>query len=252
MRMRWDDTELDLRRERWLGQAMIVLSLDVTRAVADDLGIEGPRLDLAQPALRRALAAPFQMLRATSSKKLPAVPLLGSLAPEAAALTQSFYDRVLRYSIGEPNALFCWDIMLMRCAQNDAMWSSLPCPRELSEPLREAFRASSQSEDIEKRLDEALARPLSTWDNEVAVLGLLPAEDEGAYFGDQTLLTAACAVRKQGFWREVAERLGEGGVRAFRSSCQAILETQADLAPAFGQLFDPWLLAHPEITSPGI
>jgi hypothetical protein len=230
---------------------MTVLSLDLTRAVADDLGIEGPRLDLAQPALRRGLAVPFQVLLATSSKVLPAVQLLGSLAPEAAALTQAFYDRVLRYSVGEPNALFCWDITLMRCAQNDAMWSSLPYPREFSEPLRAAFWASMQSEDIEKRLDEALARPLSTWDKQVAILGLLPVEDEGVYFGDQTLRTATCAVRKQGFWRGVAERLGEDGVRAFRSTCQAILETQADLAPTFGQLFDPWLLAHPEITSPG-
>jgi hypothetical protein len=250
MTVRWDQNVMPLRRTRWLGHAMTMLSLDVTRACADDLGLEAPWLDVAQPALRSGLAAAFQALVATSSTSLPAEQLIGSLPPEVASMTWSFYDRVLRYSIGEPNAHFCWDIILMRCAQNPAVWSSLPYPRESSEALREAFWASMQSEDIQRHLDEAFARPLSTWDGQVAVLRLLPPEDEGEFgLGDQKLRTAACAVRKQRFWRGVAELLGEEGLRALRLSCQAFLETQADLAPAFGQLFDPWLLAHPEITS---
>jgi hypothetical protein len=229
---------------------MTVLSLDVTRGFSDDLGIEGPWLDVVQPALRRGLTAPFQALFATSSRTLPAEEFLGSLAPEAASLTRSFYDRVLRYSTGEPNAHFCWDITLLRCAQNAAVWSSLPYPPEHSRALRDAFWASNESMDIQERLDEAFARPLSTWDRQVADLGLLPPEDEWAFgIGDQTLRYAAIAVRKQGFWRASAERLGEEGLRALRVTCQAFLETQADLAPAFGQLYDPWLLAHPEITS---
>jgi hypothetical protein len=193
---RWDDAVLVYGRKRWLAEAMTVLSLDVTRGFSDDLGIEGPLLDVVQPALRRGLAAPFQELFATSSRRLPAEELLGSLAPAAASLTRSFYDRVLRYSTGEPNAHFCWDITLMRCAQNAAVWSSLPYPPEHSKALRDAFWASMESMYIHERLDEAFARPLSTWDRQVADLGLLPPEDEWVFgIGDQTLRYAAVAVR---------------------------------------------------------
>jgi hypothetical protein len=252
MSARWDDAMDPYRYQHLLMDAMTVLSLDVTRAVVTDLdlAIDKAELVVAQPELRRVLAPPFQARLADPSLRFEAERLLGSLNPETQRLVGAFYDRVLRYARVE-KALFCWDIVLMRYAKDDVLWGTLNLPPESSEALRKAFRASNEWGDIQKRLDAAFERPLSTWDRQVAVLGLLPPEDEGVFgIGDQDLRTAAEVVRKQGFWRMMAEPLGHDALRSMRARCQAFLETQKDIAPWFGRLHDPWLLAHPELTLP--
>jgi hypothetical protein len=250
MSARWDDHLPCGERERQLAKVMTLLSLDVTRACSADLGIEEPVLAAAQPELRRVLGPPFQARLADPSVRLEGERLLGSLDPWVQPLVRTFYDQVVRYRGFEPEALFCWGVVLTRSALDDALWGSLGLPPESSDTLRKAFQASKEWSDIQKRLDAAFARPLSAWDRQVAVLGLLPPEDEGVFgIGDQALRRPAQTVREQGFWRMAGELLGHDGLRALRARCQAFLETQEDIAAAFGQLHDPWLLAHPEITA---
>jgi hypothetical protein len=250
MSARWDDDVASFQRERWLARSMTLLSLDVTRPFAADIGIEASELVRAQPELRRVLAPPFEARLADPSVRLEAERLLGSIDPAAEALVRTFYDRVIRYYDDGAIAIFCWGIVLMRCAHDDAVWGSLGLPPESSEAVRKAFWASMEWIDIQERLDAAFAEPLSAWDRQVAVLGLLPPEDGGFGIGDQMLLACAEVVRGQGFWRMVASLMGRDGLRELRKRCQAFLDTQEDLASAFGQLYDPWLLAHPELTLP--
>ena len=251
MSARWDDNEPADQRERWLLKVMTLLSLDVTRAVVADLGLDEHAHEAAQPELRRVLAPLFQARLAAPSASFDAERLLGSLDPDVRAMVRAFYDGVLRYQDAQPNALFCWGIVLMRCAQTPALWDSLSLPPESSSALRGAFWATRESDDIQERADAVCAKPLSAWDTQVAVLRLLPPLDEGQFgIGAERLAWPAQVVRQQGFWRSMAGVLGPEGLRTLHVHCQAYLATQADIAPAFGKLHDPWLLAHPELDVP--
>jgi hypothetical protein len=253
MSARWDDDQPGYRREAWLLRAMDVLSLDVTRAIAGDLGLDEPTRMLAQQEVRRVLDPYFQKRLADPSERFPAQPMLAALDPAVQVLVHAFYDEVIRYSDGEPNALFCWGIVLITLNRGGSLWDALALPPTSSVELREAFRATHLAvDDIQDRLDAALAEPLSPWDQRVAVLRLFPPIDDDAAFGieDTSLRAYAQVKRRQSFWRLAAAQLGEGGLRDLRARAQAFLATQKDLVQAFGQLYDPWLLAHPELTIP--
>lgn len=254
MSARWDDDEPAYRRERWLLHAMAVLSLDVTRAIAGDIGIEEGTLQKVQQEARRVLDPHFQKRLADPSASLPVSQMFAALDPTTQALVRAFYDEVIRYVDADSNALFCWGIVLMRCAMNDALWDALGLPPESSAEIRDAFRASHMSsDDIQDRLDAALEKPLSPWDKQVAALRLFPPPDDSVFgISDVRLGSYAKVKRGQGFWRFAAERLGTAGLHDLHVRAQAFLATQQDLAQAFGQLYDPWLLAHPELTTPAV
>jgi hypothetical protein len=248
MTARWDDEVPDWQRDGWLTRTVAVLSLDVTLPFANQLGIDPAQLASVQPELRTVLAPGLNVRIADPLAQLEGTRLVAALGPCAHALLRSFYDRAIRYEVADDVALSCWGTVLMRHAKDDALWRSLALPQHSSEELRQAFWASMEWSDIREQLDAVFARPLSDWDQRVAVAGLLPPEDEGqTSIGDQTLLRLAEVVRRQRFWRRVAHELGEPGMAALRTKCQAFLATQPDIAKTFGQLYDPWLLAHPEI-----
>lgn len=248
MTARWDDAAPAFRRNRWLMDTMVLLSLDVTRAVATDLALEGALLVAAQPELRRILTPPFRERLADPAARFQAEQLLSLSEPPVQLLIRTFYDRVTRYAEAEPSALFCWGIVLTRCANSEAAWGSLGLPSRSSSALREGLLATLAWTDIQERLDAAFAKGLSPWDTQVAVLRLFPPPDEAAFgISDIPLSKSAKVVRKQGFWKMAAAHLGADGLRMLRVHAQAFLATQKDLAEAFGQLDDPWLLAHPEL-----
>jgi hypothetical protein len=250
MTVRWDDEVPDWQRDNWLTKTMAVLSLDLTVPFAHQLGIDPARLAAVQPDLRRVLGPGLDVRIADPLAQLEGSRLVYALGPSAKALVQAFYDRAVRYELADDVALFCWGTILMRHAKDDALWRSLDLPQERSEALREALWASMEWNDIQEQLDAEFAKPLSDWDRRVAVTGLLPPEDEGQLgIGDQTFLRLAEVVRRQQFWRTMAAELGGTGMATLRKKCQAFLQSQADIAKAFGQLYDPWLLAHPEIVT---
>jgi hypothetical protein len=248
---RWDDDQPDYQRNSWLVDAMSLLSLDVTRAVATDLGIEEHALLIAQSELRRVLTPPFQACLVDPNVQFLAEPLLGALDPEIQTLVRSYYDRVIRYTSGERVALPCWEIVLARCAREDALWDSIWLDPDSTGTLRQAFLASTEYGDIEDRMEAVFAQPLSAWDTQAAVLQLFLPPDEGVFgIAEETLSRPAKTVRRQGFWRIAAQLLGRDRLRTLQARGQAFLATQADIASAFGKLHDPWLLAHPELTQP--
>jgi hypothetical protein len=245
-----DEADAGWQRNGWLTKTLTVLSLDVTLPFASQLGIDPAQLAAVQPELRTVLGPGLDVRLADPLAQLEGTRLVDALGPSARALLRSFYDRAVRYEVADDVALFTWGTVLMRHAKDDALWRSLNLPAERSEELRKAFWASMEWSDIQEELDALFAKPLSDWDRRVAVTGLLPPEDEGQLgIGDQTLLRLAEVVRRQQFWRTVASELGEAGMATLRRKCQAFLESQPDIAKAFGQLYDPWLLAHPEIVS---
>lgn len=250
MSTRWDDTVPAYQRERWLLEALALLSLDVTGAVAADLGIGASAFEAMQSALRRGLAPALQARLNDPLAPLEANRLLGLIEPEVQTRIRSYYDEVVRYQ--QSKALFCWGIVLNRCARDDALWRSLWMFPEMFETLRNSFWASEETLDIQERLDAAFEVPLSAWDVQVATLGLFPPEEGVFGIGDQWLLRPARVVRQQAFWRNAARGLGPEGLREVHTRAQAFLTTQKDLAPAFGLLHDPWLLAHPELTQPDL
>jgi hypothetical protein len=233
---------------------MTLLSLDVTRAIAGDLGIEENALVAARHELRRVLAEPFQARLADPAAPFPAEALLDALEPAVQTLVRACYDQVIRYSDPDSVGLGGWTDVLIRCALSDALWVSLELPAQASGELRAAFRATHVSdEDVGARVDAALEAPLSRWDRLVATLRIFPPPDDVAFGISEVRLRAyAEVVRRQSFWRMTAERLGADGLRALYARAQAFLETQQDLAPVFGRLYDPWLLAHPENTTPAV
>jgi hypothetical protein len=250
MSIRWDEAESAFQRNRWLMDTMVLLSLDIARRVAKDLALEDKSILTAQAELRRVLAPPFQERLADPSVSFHADILFGLCELPVQKLVREFYDRVIRYAEAEPSALFDWGIVLMRCAKTDSLWSSLALPPGSSNFLRESLVASLQWTDIQERLDAAFANRLSSWDTQVAVLRLFPPQEENTFgISEIPFSKAAKIVRKQGFWRAAAEHLGADGLRKLHIRAQEFLATQADLAEAFGQLYDPWLLAHPEVTT---
>jgi len=250
MTARWDAAVAAYKRESWLGRTLVVLSVDVALAVADDLGLDRARLAEVQPSIRAILGPAVGARIAAPLSRLPAERLLPALDSPARAFVLTYYDRVMRFSLAEDVALFCWGTTLMRFVADEALWASLGLAKDDSERLRKEFWASMETTDIQERLDEAFAKPLSDWDRRIAVAQLMPPEDEGAPgIGDQELGQAAKVVRRLSFWRLAGELLGEPGLDLLRARCQAFLETQPDIAPAFGQLYDPHLLAHPENTA---
>jgi hypothetical protein len=231
---------------------MTFFSLDVARAVAGDLRIEESALTAAQQELRRVLAGPFRGRLADPAAVLPVEELLGSVDPAVQARVRAFYDQVGRYSDSDSMGLGGWATVLIRCAIDDDLWASLELPAAASVELRAAFRATHMSdEDMWERIEAALAEPLSDWDKLVAALRIFPPPEDVAFgISEIQLRSYAKVARRQSFWRTAADRLGVEGLHALCARAQAFLDTQQDVAPAFGRLFDPWLLAHPEITTP--
>jgi len=245
---RWDRDLPHHKHEQLIGEAISVLSLDATRTMATDLAVDPAILSSSQPEIRRVLAPALQVRLADPSFLVPWGQLHASVDARAHALVQEFYDRVVRYKSEQDAALFCWRIVLGRCASDERSWGALGLPTESSDTLREALRASRNTDDIQERAEAALATPLSDWDRFVASANVLSPSDDGALgIGEQALGSPAKVVRVQSFWRTAAKELGAEGLQALRAKAQAFLATQEDIAPDFGQLFDPWLLAHPEV-----
>jgi hypothetical protein len=245
---RWDHDLPHHQHEQLIGRAMALLSLEATRTMAADLAVDPAVLAFSQPDIRRVLTPALQSRLADPAFLVPWGELHASVDARAHTLVQEFYDRVLRYNSAQDAVLFCWRIVLARCASDDRSWDALGLPTESLGPLRDALRASGNTDDIQTRAEAALAPPLSEWDRFVASAKVLrPSEDGAPGIGDQVLASPAKVVREQFFWRTAANLLGAQGLRALHVKAQAFLATQQDIASAFEQLFDPWLLAHPEV-----
>jgi hypothetical protein len=245
MTSRWDANLAGPDRELLWQNAALTLSLDATRAVAGDLDVDEAELAAAQPEIRRLLSPAMDRRLRGEHAALEVEAKLPSMSDPARELLRRFRDHVVRYADEQPWCHQAWIWVLRACDRSDERWRSLGLPADVSPELQRASRKMRRREDFEERAEAALSGKLSPWDLRIAALRLLPTPDGTPGIDTVWLTSCGRVVFSTRFWRQAALLLGKEGLAALRARASEIAGEDEELRP-FRDLYDPWLLAHPE------
>lgn len=245
------DRLLDIRENRraW-EKALLILSLDFTGRLRDEIALDWPSFDDIVQALRDTIRPRLAAHGPPPPFAEDALERIASAAgAEALESVFRWRARVLRYVYLDPTAYDFWMVALTYCRHHPDAQPALGVPPERAREVVAQLAAHDLDAGFEERFGSAVEERLSEWDLLLQSRDVFLDQGE-PYSVPQTFVRlAARIVRYQRFWRWVVETSNDAELSALHRGAEQLAAGHAELS-FIDTLRAPRLLASPEADGP--